>query len=55
MFFTSSVAVKEQIAQETPAMDQGLFRRIQDSLAKNHKILEESMSKSDAKVFLKPS
>ena len=47
------LVVKEQIAQETPAMDQGLFRRIQDSLAKNHKILEESMSKSDAKVFFK--
>ena len=25
------LVVKEQIAQETPAMDQGLFRRIQDS------------------------
>ena len=46
-----SLAEKEQIAQETPTMDQGLFKQTQETLTKSKNTLEESMGKSNAEIL----
>lgn len=46
-----SLAEKEQIARETPTMDQARFRQTQDTLEKNKSALEESMGKINTKTL----
>ncbi|MCK6436387.1 AAA family ATPase [Rivihabitans pingtungensis] len=46
-----SLAEKEQIARETPTMDQARFRQTQDTLEKNKSALEESIGKSNARTL----
>lgn len=46
-----SLAEKEQIAQEIPTIDQGLFKQTQETLTKIKNDLEKGMNKSNADIL----